>query len=124
MDIDLEIAKHLEWIESVVSLIDQEAVSKEDVEAVSKHDRCDLGRWLDSKGSARYQRFPEFGELKQSHQAFHTLAAELIRAVSDGNEDQAFALQEQFVATSQEVIGYLSALREHSENDSAGPAEG
>ena len=118
MDINQEIMKHLEWIESVVSLIGNKAVSKEEIQGISSHDRCELGRWLDSDESVKYKNLSVFERLKESHEAFHSLAGELISAFEEGNEDQAVASQERFVALSQEVIGYLRALEAYSGGDS------
>lgn len=118
MDIDQEIMRHLEWIESVVALIGNEAASEEEIHRVSMHDHCELGRWLESDESDRYQSFPEFGKLQESHKAFHSMAGELILALQDEDEDKAVASQKKFISMSKQVIGYLGALRDHSAGDS------
>lgn len=113
MDIETEISKHLEWIDSTTSLIGNDATTKEEIEELSKHDRCELGRWLGSDESGQVQGFTEFERLVESHKAFHALAGELIVAVGAGDEQQAAALGEAFISASQKVVGYLGALQEH-----------
>lgn len=113
MDFNREINKHLEWIEAVASLIGADARPEDDIKEVSRHDHCALGRWLSSDESADFKGFPEFESLEKSHATFHALAGELISALEEGNEHRADELQETFIATSQEVIAYLEALREH-----------
>lgn len=117
LNIDQEILKHLEWIESIVALLGNEAVGDDEIEAVSQHDRCELGRWLESDESARYREHAEFEQLKQSHKTFHAMAGELISALQSGNENEAVASQKMFIAISQEVIAYLSRLRAHADGE-------
>lgn len=114
MDIDQEIMKHLDWIESVVSLLGRETASRKEIDAVSRHDLCELGRWLESEESDKYRDFEEFGSLKEQHKLFHAMAGELILAAEAGNEQRAVASQEKFIAVSQQVVGLLTALRDHS----------
>lgn len=112
VDIDEEIAKHLEWIETVVTVLGEQEIAEEELREITRHDQCKLGHWLDSDGSAEYRDHPDFDKLKESHAAFHSLAGDLVSAVKANDETAAVASEEKFVATSQQVIGYLHALQE------------
>lgn len=114
MDFAREIEKHLQWIEAVASLIGDEARPAEAVQQVSRHDQCALGKWLSTEGAATLGDFPEFEQLEASHKAFHTLAGELISAFDAGDETRTMALEEAFVASSQEIIAHLEALQAHA----------
>jgi hypothetical protein len=114
MDIAEEIEKHLEWIDAVASLLDDEKLAKEDVRNVSRHDQCELGKWLDSEASPALRGAPEFEKLVHSHEAFHDLAGKMIRSLQQGQDSEAIAAHGQFIRMSQEVIGLLQAIQEKS----------
>lgn len=114
MDIDHEINKHLEWIETIASLLGDEDITQEEVEEISRHDRCALGQWLDSEDSTRFKDMPELEELKESHEAFHNLAGQLITAFEAGKEAEAIESQEKLVEMSKKVVGYLYLLQLNS----------
>ncbi len=112
MDIKQEIANHLEWIEVLVSLIGRDDVSEDELEAVTQHDKCVLGQWLQSEEASTFKDLPEFAELVESHEAFHKLAGRLIAAVGKNQESEAIDLEEKFIAMSKRVIGYLQILQQ------------
>ncbi|MBL8470378.1 MAG: CZB domain-containing protein [Rhodocyclaceae bacterium] len=111
MDIDQEILKHLDWIESLVSLMGKQNVSNEEILEVSTHDRCQLGRWLESEDLSAYKDFPDLDALKDSHKAFHRFAGQMVRAVRANDEMQALAAQDGLLAKSREVMDYLAAMQ-------------
>ena len=112
MDIAQEIEKHLEWIDAVASLLDDEKLAEEDVRNVSRHDQCELGKWLDSEASPALRETPEFEKLVASHEAFHDLAGKMILSLQQGQDSEAIEAHGQFIRMSQEVIGLLQALQE------------
>lgn len=116
MNLGQEITNHLTWIDSIASTLGKTELSSEELAAISQHDRCALGQWLDSKESVDLQKMKEFQELVDSHDAFHGLAGDLIDALQAGREEQALALQEQFIAMSQRVITLLRLLQEFTES--------
>jgi hypothetical protein len=114
LDIGQEINRHLEWIETVVALLGNEEMSPQQVEEIAQHDRCALGKWLISEDSVAYQGVPELAGLRESHEAFHRLAGDLIGHLAEGREAEALELQSRFIEMSQKVIGCLYVLREKS----------
>lgn len=112
MDLGKEITNHLEWIEKIASLLGDEEVTEEALAEVTRHDKCELGRWLSSEESTGYKNFPEFPELIESHNTFHELAGELIAALQQENEAMALESEKHFIEMSQKVIGHLQALEE------------
>lgn len=112
MDIAREIEQHLEWIDAVASLLDDEKLAKEDVRNVSRHDQCELGKWLDSEASPALRDTPEFEKLVHSHEAFHDLAGKMIRSLQQGHDAEAIEAHGHFIRMSREVIGLLQALQE------------
>jgi hypothetical protein len=114
VEIAQEIDKHLQWIETVVSLIGDDNVTATDLDQITQHDRCALGQWLNAEGSKKFRDLPELEMLKETHEAFHKLAGELVAAVEAGNESEATASQDSFVAKSQQLIEYLNILQRHA----------
>jgi len=112
LDIAQEISNHLEWMEKIVSLLDSEAVSRADLDAITQHDQCALGQWLGTEGAKQFGDLPEFTELDQSHAAFHQQAGKLITALREGHEEDALASQAAFIKLSKQVIGNLLVLQE------------
>jgi hypothetical protein len=112
MDLRHEIINHLEWMDTVASLLGSEEMTKEQIQVISQHDKCELGKWLDSEASEDFKELPEFEMLIESHEAFHKLAGNLITAVQDNNEENAIESNRQFIEESQKVIGYLQSLQE------------
>jgi len=114
VEIGREIKRHLEWIESIASLFATDRITEEKVQEVSRHNHCALGQWLDSDASAIYKTLPEFEQLRESHEAFHKLAGELIGAIEAEKEPEALAYHEKFIEMSQNVIANLNVLKEKS----------
>ncbi|MEE4659684.1 MAG: CZB domain-containing protein [Halieaceae bacterium] len=120
MDIRQEIDNHLNWIENIVSLLGRENLSDEELAEVTRHDRCALGQWLASTEASEFKELPELQALKESHDQFHRLAGDLIKAVEAGDEAQAVASEEKFVGMSREVIAHLQALQQSREDKAGG----
>jgi len=116
MDLAQEIENHLEWIDSIASLLEVEEFSDVDFEKITDHDTCELGHWLSSEGSELYKSLPEFTELIDSHAAFHKLAGELVAAIKAGDERTAVEVQQDFIRMSQEVVGHLQLLQQVGNN--------
>jgi hypothetical protein len=114
MDIKQEITNHLEWIETIASLLDSEEISQEDIQVITQHDKCMLGQWLNSEASMKFKDLPEYEKLIESHEAFHKLAGNLITALQLDKEAEAIESQEQFIEMSQKVIDHLHILQENT----------
>jgi hypothetical protein len=117
MDLGQEITNHLEWIEDIASLLGNEEFSEQDLQTISQHDNCALGKWLDSDESQEFKDLPEFEQLVESHDAFHKLAGDLIAALQQGKEEEVIVSQDQFLEMSQSVIGHLQVLQESSSKE-------
>lgn len=118
MDLRNEIINHLEWMDTIASLLGSEEFTEEYIQAITQHDKCALGQWLDSDDSKELKYLPEFEKLIESHAAFHKLAGNLITAVQLGKESDAIESHRQFIEESQKVIAYLQNLQEKtSEGD-------
>lgn len=114
MDIGQEITNHLEWIETIASLLSGEEVTQEYLQVITQHDKCALGQWLNSEASMKFKDLPEYEKLIESHKAFHKLAGNLITASQLNKEDEAIESQEQFVEMSQKVVDYLHILQKNT----------
>lgn len=111
MDLRDEIINHVEWMESVASLLGNEEVTDEKVQLLTQHDQCALGKWLDSEASKEFKALAVFESLVESHSAFHKLAGDLIIAAQLGKEADAVESEKQFIEESQKVVGYLKTLQ-------------
>ena len=114
MDLAQEITNHLEWIDTIATLLNNENLAKEDFREVTRHDQCALGHWLRSEASQAFKDFPELQKLIESHEAFHRLAGSLVLFLQQGKESEAIEAQGQFINKSQEVIKYLQVLQKYA----------
>ena len=112
MDIGQEITNHLEWIETIASLLGGEEITQEDLQAITQHDKCALGQWLNSEDSMKFKNLSEYEKLIESHKEFHKLAGNLITALQLDKEAEVIESQEQFIEMSKKVIDYLHILQE------------
>lgn len=117
MDLAQEIDNHLQWIDTIASMLDKESLSDDELHAITQHDNCALGHWMDSDASNDLKDTEEFKLLAESHDAFHRLAGDLIIALQHGNETETVQAQEQFLGMSHEVIGHLQMLQKLTEQD-------
>ena len=114
MDIEQEITSHLEWIETIASLLGGEEITQEDLQAITQHDKCALGQWLNSEDSMKFKNLSEYEKLIESHKEFHKLAGNLITALQLDKEAEVIESQEQFIEMSKKVIDYLHILQENT----------
>ncbi len=114
MNLQREITNHLEWIDTIASLLGSEEITEEALRVITQHNKCSLGHWLNSDASIKFKNLPEFEKLIESHNAFHKLAGSLITSLQLGNEAEAIELQAQFIEMSQKVINYIRILQENS----------
>lgn len=112
MDLGQEIENHIQWIETIASLLSNEGYTEEDLAEISEHHNCDLGHWMDSEESNDLKHLDEFKQLEQSHQAFHKLAAKMLDALQQGNENLILDAEEDFIAMSQQVISHIQLLQD------------
>lgn len=111
MDITQEISNHLEWVDSVASLLGNFELLDEDYEEITQHDKCKLGEWLNSAEASVLKDYAEFDALVESHEIFHLLAGALIATAVSGNEEESLGVQQEFLEKSHEVIGHLQNLQ-------------
>jgi hypothetical protein len=111
LDIDLAIAGHKIWrnrLRYFIDGIDQDGIT---VERAADHTGCSLGLWIYGSG-VQYNFFDTYGELVAEHQAFHEIAAEIMRLQLAGNQLEAEKLLENaFDAKSLKVIELLQGLK-------------
>ena len=118
MDLELEITNHLEWIDLVASLINEETLEESDYKELTDHDHCALGQWMNSEESKELWELEEFKQLIQSHETFHNLAGDMVALIQQGKAEEALDTEEQFIHASQEVVQHLQALHEISSTGS------
>lgn len=111
MDIRQEITNHLEWMETIASLLGKEEITEKELDAITHHDKCKLGLWLNSEAAVKFRDLPEYEKLMESHQAFHELAGKLLISLQLDKEADAIEIETQFIETSQTIIGYLQILQ-------------
>ena len=123
MNLQREITNHLEWIDTIASLLGSEEMTEESLRVITQHNKCSLGHWLNSDVPIKFKNLPEFEKLIESHNAFHKLAGSLIAALQLGKEAEAIELQAQFIEMSQKVINYIQILQknsgEHNDEDNS-----
>jgi hypothetical protein len=125
MDITREINRHLDWIEVVSSMLGDKVLGEDELEQITRHDRCALGQWLQSPAASEAVGGGSvLDPLRSSHERFHALAGALVAALQAGDENRAIALQQDFVDSSQDIIGHLHALERKADATGGSGGEG
>jgi hypothetical protein len=124
MEIEREIARHLEWIEGVSTLLGSSELDADRLATISRHDHCALGQWLASDEAESYAAPATLAVLRQRHGRFHRLAGELIAAAQQDKETDALALQQAFLETSHQLILDLNGLRDAYKGTTSPDASG
>ena len=117
MDLELEISNHLEWIDTIASMINDESLDESDYKELTDHDHCALGQWMKSEDSKTLWDLEEFKALTHSHEVFHNLAGEMVAFIEQGKADEALNCEQQFIHASQQVVQHLQALHDTSSTE-------
>ncbi len=93
LDVLEALLSHVRWKKRLSGYIkgDGEVL---DPDTLNNDSHCSLGQWLHGDGDHRYGDNVRFNELKELHAEFHHRAAEIVRAVHQGEGEKARALLE------------------------------
>lgn len=116
MDLDHALESHVAWkVHFRMAIFDQGTV---DAACVGRVDCCDLGRWLQGEGQARWGGLEAFGDCVARHREFHAAAGRIARAINGGRLEEASRLMrpsEGFTLSSaalgHALVGLLGAVR-------------
>jgi hypothetical protein len=114
LDFDQEIDNHLQWIDNVATLLNNENLDADEMRELTRHDHCSLGQWMASSQADTLRQTEAFRLLEESHQHFHHAAGDLVVALQQDNEQAAMQAQDRFLQLSQQVVEHLALLREKS----------
>ena len=114
MNFSAAIRAHANWRLRLSTCCQANAKETIDIQTLAKNDACDLGKWLCGEGR-RYASDPRFGELINTHAAFHRHSAEIAAMARNGKRKEAEALinsnESPFAKTSVQVVGILMKFR-------------
>lgn len=98
-------------------------IGKYDPDKIADSSSCDLGQWLQRAG-ATVTRLPHFKALREPHDTFHRIAAEMVRLHQSGQSDVARnILDNQFKVASQDVLSVIDRLVDEYAHLGAGATE-
>lgn len=92
LDVYNALQAHMQWKQRLLAYIHGTSEEQLDAENVGSDCLCALGQWIYGPGGNRYGEHVKFVELKSVHTDFHLLAAEVVRAVQSGQQEQALEL--------------------------------
>jgi Chemoreceptor zinc-binding domain len=79
---------HMKWCSRLESFIQGTSKEKLKLDAVSRDDRCELGRWIYGTGAERYGTLDTFAEMKAQHAHFHVCAGKVLAtALADRRQE-------------------------------------
>ena len=111
-DFALARAVHHAWKVRIRAFLDgRESLSKE--EAVSHH-HCELGKWLDNEGRAKYGNIPEMAKIDEPHEKLHPLIKEIIALKSEGRHEEAENCFAELEQQSERIIGLLGEIEQQA----------
>ncbi len=103
---------HQRWYESLRSHVLANAPLPMDLAATRSTHHCVLGHWIDEEAEIIFQGYQTFDHLKQSHEAYHRVAAEVVALKqAKQHEDALILLEGAFLEISRQVIHHLRDLR-------------
>ena len=87
MDIQEAINKHGQWrVHLRTALIAKQTL---DDATISRHNQCELGKWLYSEAKAKYGTLASYKQAVEAHTTFHKHAAEVARVINRHDEKAA-----------------------------------
>jgi len=89
LDFYSAIATHQRWKNRLKDVVNGQSQETLDPEVVGRCDVCTLGRWLSTQDSDSRIAPDLMARLKQEHEQFHKLAAEIVRLSDQGLQQQA-----------------------------------
>lgn len=106
----IEVAKtdHLLWKWKVYNML--LGLETPDLEQVSSHETCRLGKWYYGNISAQFKDLPAFKQLEEPHQAVHQYAKQAVQYYIEGDVTGAEKAFEHLHKASDTVISLLSKL--------------
>lgn len=120
LDIETAIATHENWklrLRLYLAGTSQEVFSPN---VVCLDDRCDLGKWIYSKGATHLGKYPGFSALQSHHKLFHHTASNIISLIQAGKKTEADRiLTTQFDGFSKMILGDLERIRKVVEETKA-----
>lgn len=94
LDVLEALLSHVRWKKRLSGYIKGDGEEALDPDTLDSDSRCLLGQWLHGYGNHRYGDNARFKELKDLHAEFHHRAAEIVRAVHQGEGEKARGLLE------------------------------
>ncbi len=83
---------HMAWRKRLADVIEGRSAEQAEVGQVGRDNACALGKWLRGEARVRFERLPEYTELRKVHADFHAAAAEVLAKHRDGDAAGAQAL--------------------------------
>lgn len=92
LDVIAAIQAHVQWKQRLLSYIDGTSDEELDAEKVGSDCLCSLGQWIYGYGGRSFGEHVRFAELKTTHADFHLHAADVVRSVQRGENEEALNL--------------------------------
>ncbi len=103
---------HQRWYESLRNYVASDKPAPMDPSSTRSTHHCVLGHWIDEEGEIIFHGYQTFDHLKQSHEAYHRVAAEVVALKqAQKHEDALILLEGAFQDISRQVIHHLRGLR-------------
>lgn len=111
--IDAAIVAHSRWITELKIAI-EDGTSELEPETIKTDNQCEFGKWLYDGFPKSGHESPAFQDIRDTHAAFHRVAANILRLAMDGQKDEALKLMDfrgEFMRLSGRLILLLKGLR-------------
>lgn len=116
LDIRAAIAAHENWKLRLETYLAGRSTEDLRPEVICFDDRCDLGKWIHSKGRERLGAFPGFSALTEHHRMFHYVASNVVSLAQVGKKAEAERmLRGVYAENSAAVVRSLHELQEVAE---------
>ncbi|WP_200388234.1 EAL domain-containing protein [Thiocapsa imhoffii] len=102
---------HRRWVTALAAAIESGEIVQADRFEIT---HCPFQKWYGGIGRRRFGTLPDFRAIDSAHQRVHQLAGQIATKVDSGESDRARELLQTLVAVSNELLGSIERLAEHS----------
>ncbi|MGW8248288.1 MAG: CZB domain-containing protein [Acidiferrobacterales bacterium] len=112
LNVTTAIESHMRWKARLAEYINGNSKESLDPEQIAQDDQSILGQWIYGIGGETFGDVPGFAELRECHARFHQCAADVVRKVDAGQQEEARQMLStgDYARASMLVIRLLSGL--------------
>lgn len=111
VDVNQEIARHLQWKENIIWLLQHESDAFLPPQIIYDHEHCSLGKWLRTEEAKICLEPQQLLKLSELHGRFHAMAGTIVTLAEQKKLTDVENLENRLTALSTEIIELLDSIQ-------------